>query len=271
MRVLIHNQSDSAFSDEDGIDIKVGSQTNIEITRTFIKRRPYPYSYCIEDHRSEKNLNVNTFFQMINKKYPEMRVYNQDYCLKICLQESLISKCKCFDLKLPWPNNSSEIVSGCETVDNLNCIQSEENNFYDGTEIELCYKNCPNECSQVLYHTQVSSAKYPSKWYASILKDSNELLMDKTTLFDLQQTILMVNVFYNQMNYNLIEEFPELSVDALFAYIGGNLGLFLGVSVISVIEILEFIFYLIYFFISRIKKFTLNKVKPTPSDIKNKN
>ncbi|RNA10488.1 degenerin deg-1-like [Brachionus plicatilis] len=265
IRVIVHNQTDSVFSDENGIDVSVGSQTNIGITRTMIKRRPYPYSNCIDNYQSKQILQRNTFMKIIAARYPQMNKYSQIFCLKTCLQEFLINKCGCFDLSLPRPDNSSINCTGCETTDDLNCVQLQESQFYE-SEIEKCYSFCPNECFQVLYETKVSSAKYPSKWYASILKNSTNLFhqLTKYDFEQMQQMILMVNVFYEQMNYNLIEEYPELSIDALLAFIGGNLGLFLGISVLSLVEIIEFGIYLVYFFMAKLLQFNklaANKTK----------
>ncbi|RNA26752.1 amiloride-sensitive sodium channel subunit beta [Brachionus plicatilis] len=265
MRLIIHNQSDIPFTNENGIDVSVGSQTNIAISRTMIKRKTYPYSNCIENHRSEKNLKRNSLLQIITERYPNMTKYSQNYCLKVCLQEYFMKRCECFSLSLPRPDNSSVNLTGCETIDQLLCIHFEENVFFNGTEIEKCYKNCPNECFQVTYNTQVSTAKYPSKWYTSILNNSTIFSgffsLKNSTFTELQQTILMINVYYEQMYYNLIEEYPELKADALFANVGGILGLFLGISVMSLIEMSEIFFYLIYLIFKRYVFFSIKKVE----------
>ena len=260
VRIIIHNQSDITLSEENGIDVSVGHQTNIGITRTITKRKPYPYSFCIDNHRSSKNLNKNSYLKLLIEKYPQMTKYNQNFCIQTCIQEFLIKKCNCFDLSLPIPLNiTNSDPNGCESLDDLKCIESEESLFYE-SEINTCYNNCPNECEQIFYETKISNAKYPTKWYTSILKNSTRFRYrilyqlinsyddnESVTFLDLQQTILMVNVFYDNMNYNLIEEHSEISIETLLAFIGGNLGLFLGISVLSLIEILEIIFYIIYF------------------------
>lgn len=270
IRLIVNNQSEIVFSNDNGIDVSVGYQTNIAISRTMVKRKPYPYSNCIEDHLSSKNLQKNPLLQTIVKKYPQMNKYSQNFCIKICHQEFLFKMCECYDLSLPLPSKSSMNNSACESIEDLDCIKNEENFFFE-SEIEKCYASCPSECFQVNYDLKVSSAKYPTKWYTSILKNStnfqyllNQSLLGEEKNIDflyLQQTMLMVNIFYDQMSYSLIEEQPELSIDALLAFIGGNLGLFLGISVLTVIEIIEFFFYLIYFVIVREKIFNLKKSK----------
>lgn len=47
--MIVHNQSVIPFPDEDGIDVAVGLQTNVAISRTFYNRLSDPYSNCIKD------------------------------------------------------------------------------------------------------------------------------------------------------------------------------------------------------------------------------
>ncbi|CAF0748556.1 unnamed protein product [Brachionus calyciflorus] len=275
MRVIIHNQSLIPFSDEQGIDVSVGQQTNIGISRTFIDRLPYPYSYCIDNFTSEENLKRNKFFLVILDRYPEMTDYSRLYCFKACFQEFIMKNCKCFDLKLPRPSNSSTNSTGCEKVNEVLCVQQSETEFYNGSEIENCYINCPNECSQVLYDTKISTAKYPSKWYTSILNNSTISLdyffefLNSSDYLVLQQTILMVNIYYDNMYYTVVTDFPEITIDLLIAYIGGNFGLFVGISLLSLVEFIEIIFYTVYVFIKRrnCMRFRRIKTKDVPKEI----
>ncbi|CAF0954678.1 unnamed protein product, partial [Brachionus calyciflorus] len=163
-------------------------------------------------------------------------------------------KCKCYDFKLPRPAINS---TGCESVLEVSCITDTELVYYNGNEIEKCYNYCPNECYQVLYDTRIDNAKYPSKWYTKILNNSTistkeyfEFLATSDYL-TLQQTLLMINIYYENMFYTLIEDSPEITIDLLIAYIGGNFGLFVGISLLSLVEFIEIIFYVIYMFIKR--------------------
>ena len=52
-------------------------------------------------------------------------------------------------------------------------------------------------------------------------------------------SVVRVNIFYDSMSYELSTESPKMNIVSLLASIGGNLGLFLGVSVFSVCELIE--------------------------------
>lgn len=49
----------------------------------------------------------------------------------------------------------------------------------------------------------------------------------------------MINIYYKQMYYTLVEDTPKLTLDLLVSLIGGNISLFVGMSVLSFIEFFE--------------------------------
>jgi hypothetical protein len=53
--------------------------------------------------------------------------------------------------------------------------------------------------------------------------------------------IVSINVYFSELRYTEITETPSTTIIDLFAYIGGTVGLFVGVSVLSCVEIVEFI------------------------------
>ena len=73
----------------------------------------------------------------------------------------------------------------------------------------------------------------------------------------------MVNIYYDSMTYVSIDEQPSLTFDILLANIGGNFGLFTGMSILSFVEFIE-IFILIgmeYFrFLFTNKKVYIKKI-----------
>ena len=62
-----------------------------------------------------------------------------------------------------------------------------------------------------------------------------------------KQSVVRVFVYYDSLSYTQIDEAPQIDLVSLIANIGGNLGLFLGVSLFSLCEIittlLEIYFY----------------------------
>ena len=72
----------------------------------------------------------------------------------------------------------------------------------------------------------------------------------------------MVNVFYDELFYTNTDEEPRLSFENFIALVGGYLGLFLGMSLMSLIEIFEIIFLIVYHYIlKKYKKYKLKKIE----------
>jgi hypothetical protein len=85
----VHNQTVIPFPNENGIDISVGEQSNIAISRTFLRHLPSPYSDNIEK-LNEETSNRNSLLKIIYDDYPFGFSYTQTYCLKVCFQEYII-------------------------------------------------------------------------------------------------------------------------------------------------------------------------------------
>ena len=65
---------------------------------------------------------------------------------------------------------------------------------------------------------------------------------------DLRNNIARLIIYYEDIDYQLIQEIPTVSVINLIANIGGMLGLFMGMSCLSFIEFLEMAFEIFWHF-----------------------
>ena len=50
----------------------------------------------------------------------------------------------------------------------------------------------------------------------------------------------MIKVYYDDLYYTVVSESASITDDALFGVIGGQVGLFIGASVMTFFEIIEF-------------------------------
>jgi hypothetical protein len=251
-----------------GIDVSAGEQSNIAVSRTFFKKLPAPYSDCMPD------LNAQTAQrnQLIETLYNDFALtsYTQVYCMKVCYQNYIIGMCfsfiilfiyhylqffnilgilGCYDFEAPVSNITSAIHSGCwgtEQIEELNRFNTE---FYNSDEVDKCYSLCPFECNRVVYDLEVTSASYPSPWYH--LQD---------TLVD-RNTSLMINVYYQNMYYTLIEDTPKLTINILVSIIGGNLLLLMGMSFLSFVEVFEFCTYILFIIFKDKRRKIIKKTK----------
>jgi hypothetical protein len=82
---------------------------------------------------------------------------------------------------------------------------------------------------------------------SKLYDDDYDIISDKPLmdiLYYFQMRITKVSVYFNELTYTHIEESAETTVNTLIAAMGGNLGLFVGMSLISLIEIIELFYYI---------------------------
>lgn len=141
--------------------------------------------------------------------------------------------------------------------------------FFSLDVTTICGDSCPLECDSVTYNLFTNEAEYPSKVYANSLVN-NPIMKAKFTSnpsdlnYDtLQRTMLQVSVFYGHLGYQYYEEAAKMEVSDLVAYIGGTLGLFLGMSFLSFVEILDCLLQ-IWFYRKEMKDKARNKNSVSP-------
>lgn len=183
----------------------------------------------------------------------QLNVYQQDYCLKICEQHFTLAQCGCYSYSLK-SLNISELAheEGCLTPSQIECFEQSNELFLNSDEIDTCYVKCPLECNQVRYELKANSADYPSLFYANgFIANSN--FYGTYSLFDdgdpdyagptyehMEQTALVVNVYYESDRIVEIWESPAQPLYSLVANVGGNFGLFTGASILSLVELVEY-------------------------------
>ena len=103
--------------------------------------------------------------------------------------------------------------------------------------------DCPVACSRTQYTTGISYSEFPAKYAASDLAENISAQLNTTVNVSVfQENFLGINIYFETLS--LEEQVTDNAYDiiALLSDIGGQLGLFLGASVISVFEFVTWIF-----------------------------
>lgn len=132
-------------------------------------------------------------------------------------------------------------MTGCYESQQVACVENSTSKFYNSDAATKCTRQCPIECKIVRYSHGISLAKYPSEW----LSNQTDLNPKQTT------ERLLINIYFGEMFYSLVEETPAMTVDQLLALVGGSLGLFLGASLLTLLEVVEFAYYVCLYFAVR--------------------
>ncbi len=76
--------------------------------------------------------------------------------------------------------------------------------------------DCPDECEFNDYATSISSSKYPSNWF------KNFYTMNDETKSVYPDYVAAVNIYYDQLTYNLISQSPAFTAEVFFGSFGGS-------------------------------------------------
>lgn len=116
-----------------------------------------------------------------------------------------------------------------------------------------CLKTCPEECNLIEFKVFQYFTHYPNDAYALKLKERSPLLAN-LSVEDVKKSVILLNVNYETMMSTVTEETPAMPFPTLLGNLGGQLGLFLGMSFLSFFEVLEIVFIIVWeFYGSRIR------------------
>ena len=224
LRIVIHNSSINPSTFE-GIMVPTGFETNIAVNRLYYFKQPNPYSKCVSNivnHRSD-------LVQEIIKSGYQYRQYD---CYLLCFQRFLVNKTGCYFpaiMKL----YDAKLCLSIEEFKRVNPLGSYIE-FSSIDRLDYFQSSCPLECDYIQYSTTVS--------HANIKEPENSIE---------KYTKLSLNIYYDTWSYTKIEETPKTDIVDLIANIGGTLGLFIGMSILSFGEIFELIFLIVNFLLKK--------------------
>jgi hypothetical protein len=154
-----------------------------------------------------------------------------------------VEKCKCYDSE----SEPYEPYEVCHTRKDLECVKKkyESMSSFGSAINDDCYDLCPIECETSEYMVSISISKYPpTTHYMNLLKKNKKIinLNPEITEHELTwESVLKFNIFYETLSYTIITESSAINLFSLVSNLGGTIGLFLGMSLLSFIEILELI------------------------------
>lgn len=118
-----------------------------------------------------------------------------------------------------------------------NCIF----NNYNANDPSKC--DCKPPCYEETYEIVTNRNPWPGKrsvQYLSKLVNKFEGIKNRNlSLNELRERLVMVSVYYEDFNEKIYEEVPLYDVISTLSNLGGQMGLFLGASLISVAELLS--------------------------------
>ena len=216
----IDSPNSNAYYDfNDVIFVSTKTQTNIQIEKTSFHKQPNPYSNC---HPDEKD---SIYYQkIIDSDY----LYSQPICISFCLLDYYQHECGCVLSKssIRVPN-----IKYCSSQMELDCTKNID--ILNLNLTKSCEEKCPLECDRVKYTSYVTTVPF-----------DNEILLYQLKIGDFNgdfNDYIIMNIYFGSMSFVEYKEYPSISVYGLISSVGGHLGLFLGMSLLSFTELIELV------------------------------
>ncbi|CAI2356309.1 unnamed protein product [Caenorhabditis sp. 36 PRJEB53466] len=259
VRLAIHPPTEWPFPDTFGYSAPVGFASSFGIKKKVMQRLPAPYGDCVE---TKKVTDGNYIYSGYD--------YQPEGCHRSCFQNGLIDDCSCGDPRFPVPEGYRHCSAFNATA--RACLErniGSVGDFHHITEkMDKCV--CKQSCEEIIHEVTFSCSKWPSG--ATDLGDCEGMTESECEQY-YRLNAAMIEVFYEQLNYELLQESEAYGLVNLIADFGGHLGLWLGFSVITVMEVCVLIADMVsLFFKSRHEKKLLREStrrKDVPEDKKN--
>ena len=256
-QVFIHNNSLTPNVYE-GLSLNVGTTSNVAVHKTFSSKIPYPYSDCT-DNLNDVSSYDSEYYRMTMSTNNS---YRQSDCFDICYQIYLNKKCNCYDTTIRYVNRQFSF-SPCESKKETQCQIDTVRIFSANSYNKMCADHCPAECYTTTYSFSTSASLYPTRSYAhSLLKDPSMMARfenkENVSYETLKESILNVNIYFDSLELTRIEQSKKMEISDLISSVGGTLGLFLGISLLSIFEFIEIVLEILF---SKAKKLKSNKIK----------
>ena len=232
--IRVENSSMASDHIFGGIKLAPGYHTEVQLERSFSYMLPKPYSSC-QITSAIDEFESNLFRHL---KHSDLE-YTRQLCLVSCYQKQLVDNCGCID---PFFVSIYD-AAVCESNETMyECAKRESRVYFDNLEV-TCLPQCPLECNYTQYKSKIAFFKlHGDLFYKHIIRNRNltaDFVTKPLNVATAAKSVVSFNVFYDSLSYTISTESPKMDLVSLLASIGGNMGLFMGISLLSLCEVVE--------------------------------
>ncbi|ULU04323.1 hypothetical protein L3Y34_017240 [Caenorhabditis briggsae] len=230
-RITVHDKHIVPFPDAFGYSAPTGFMSSFGVRmKQFIRLEP-PYGHCRHGGEDSPTYAYDGFH------------YSVEACHRSCAQKVIVDTCGCADPMYPIAEMFGNDTKPCQAVnmEQRECLRNTTlylgELYSKGKEsvIPDCY--CHQPCQETNYEVTYSSARWPS----GSAKVMECLPGDFMCLEKYRKNAAMVQIFYEELNYETMKETPAYTLTSVLADLGGLTGLWIGASVVSMLEIVSLI------------------------------
>ncbi|XP_075877739.1 acid-sensing ion channel 1C isoform X4 [Nelusetta ayraudi] len=212
IKVQIHSQDEPPFIDQLGFGVAPGFQTFVSCQQQLLQYLPPPWGDC-------KSTPIDSEY---------FSTYSISACRIDCETRYLLENCNCRMVHMPGTSTVCTPEQYKDCADPALDFLVEKDNDY-------CV--CQTPCNMTRYGKELSMVKIPSKASAKYLAKK----FNKTEQY-IGENILVLDIFFEALNYEKIEQKKAYEIAGLLGDIGGQMGLFIGASVLTILEIFDYLY-----------------------------
>ncbi|XP_036102834.1 acid-sensing ion channel 3 isoform X1 [Molossus molossus] len=226
VRVQIHSQEEPPIIDQLGFGAAPGYQIFVSCQQQQLSFLPPPWGDCSSasldpDFEPEPSGPLGPPSPSPSPSPP----YSLMGCRLACETRYVARKCGCRMMHMP----------GGAPV----CTPQQYKDCANPTLDAMLRKDacvCPNPCAITRYAKELSMVRMPSRASARYLARK----YNRSEAY-LGENVLVLDIFFEALNYETVEQKKAYEVSELLGDIGGQMGLFIGASLLTILEILDYL------------------------------
>ncbi|CAH1791543.1 unnamed protein product [Owenia fusiformis] len=209
-KILAHDQDEPPLIQELGFGVTTGNHYFIALETERVTSLPDPYGNCEEDHKLD---------HYDHYSIPACRIE----CETLIVEE----KCSCRLVEMHGDHG----IRVCTAEEYHDCALPTLESI---TESDTCV--CQNPCELTQFQHSISSVK--------LRESAVEMIHGHTSsninLTEFKKNLLVVNLFFDSLNYQYIEQTVAYPGVSLLSDVGGQMGLCIGASILTVLHLVQF-------------------------------
>ncbi|XP_060082851.1 uncharacterized protein LOC132562140 [Ylistrum balloti] len=230
-RVTINDQYSFPYPADEGFFVSSAFETHIGLKQTNIERLGNPYGECDNGVEFEKRYGLR---------------YSRHTCQATCHLQTVIDHCGCHDV------NNMEVFSQSSLLDTTKPCRSREElkcQFEIAKELDDKTRKCEcyNPCVEKQWIRSISTRQWPTESYTMTLlrglcqrrPQQCKKIEAKADDRKISLNFLKIVVYYQDLNHEEIMEDPEIETAQFASDVGGAIGLWIGLSILSMFEVVQ--------------------------------
>ncbi|KAM7296610.1 acid-sensing ion channel 4-B [Ixodes scapularis] len=187
-----------------------------------------------------------------SKKYYGMMT--QNLCYERCRMELWLKKCGCISSRYAYRDLHGSRI--CDVPKTESCAKVDVSQKFT----KKCLKKCRQPCKEITYEVQITAQGQKEN------ADTDEDYEDEEPKEEPKSLLFTINLLFASEKHTILQHLKKFTFIEVFGYLGGYVGIWLGMSFFSVLDSL-----ILYIRDKQLRKIQETKVRPievsSPEDV----